>query len=465
MSTITKELAKLFRKITNSEIDAEGNAHVVLSPADSLLINNARIALASLEAEPVAWAHRLINKRNGVVHPWVYGSAEACPSEGDIFNIEVMPLYTVPPAPVSVPAAMEMDDDFDSAFEHGKAVGWNAYRAAMLQAEPVSNSDELPLDYLQGHKDGLEWAAQLAEANHPQTGDWLYDDPIDLARAIRKGPDMPTVQGGNSPVIPDEVLSAIRKVARIRTDFDHFDGDRRGIGDCLDEAEQELIVTINKYASQLAAEPIATNDVREQQTAVPPIQADVAQAIENLKQKLVECNRYNYCADAVKNVEDACHAAMLQGSQPVSKREQVRREHAEWSDKTFGDVGPVGPLKHLSKEALEAAAEPDDLSEWADMQFLLWDAQRRAGISDGEITAAMEEKLKVNMARQWPEPKDGEPRQHLKPAPQTVPDSVISAAVNGIMATYADNAEDCREMVRTHVEQACRAAIQESGHG
>ncbi|HID5806612.1 TPA: hypothetical protein ACXGST_001292 [Escherichia coli] len=114
---------------------------------------------------------------------------------------EVTPLYTAPPAPVSVPAAMEMDDDFDSSFEHGKAVGWNAYHAAMLQAEPVSNSDELPLDYLQGHKDGLEWAAQLAEANHPQTGDWLYDDPIDLARAIRKGPDMPTVQGGNSPVI------------------------------------------------------------------------------------------------------------------------------------------------------------------------------------------------------------------------------------------------------------------------
>ncbi|WP_252364629.1 hypothetical protein [Escherichia coli] len=116
---------------------------------------------------------------------------------------EVTPLYTAPPAPVSVPAAMEIDDDFDSAFEHGKAVGWNAYRAAMLQAEPVSNSDELPLDYLQGHKDGLEWAAQLAEANHPQTGDWLYDDPIDLARAIRKGPDMPTVQAGNSPVTPD----------------------------------------------------------------------------------------------------------------------------------------------------------------------------------------------------------------------------------------------------------------------
>lgn len=57
-------------------------------------------------------------------------------------------------------------------------------------SEPV----ELPRDYLQGHKDGLEWASQLAEANHPETGDWLYDDPIELAKAIRKGPDMPPVQ-------------------------------------------------------------------------------------------------------------------------------------------------------------------------------------------------------------------------------------------------------------------------------
>lgn len=125
-------------------------------------------------------------------------------------------------------------------------------------------------------------------------------------------------------------------------------------------------------------------------------------------------------------------AAMLQGAEPVSQpyklqeetgsslqlRNLIRQRHAEWSQATLGDVGPVGPLKHLSKEALEAAEEPDDLSEWADMQFLLWDAQRRAGISDGEITAAMEEKLKVNMARQWPEPKDGEPRLHIKAAPQ-----------------------------------------------
>ncbi|EOJ6350491.1 DUF551 domain-containing protein [Escherichia coli] len=180
--------------------DCEGNKNC------DVVKEMARIALASLEAEPVAWLLSGGGAKNNV--SFDSGNAYADPLR------EVTPLYTAPPAPVSVPAAMEIDDDFDSAFEHGKAVGWNAYRAAMLQAEPVSNSDELPLDYLQGHKDGLEWAAQLAEANHPQTGDWLYDDPIDLARAIRKGPDMPTVQGGSSPVTPDSWISCSERMPK-----------------------------------------------------------------------------------------------------------------------------------------------------------------------------------------------------------------------------------------------------------
>ncbi|EGH1311343.1 DUF550 domain-containing protein [Escherichia coli] len=125
----------------------------------------------------------------------------------------------------------------------------------------------------------------------------------------------------------------------------------------------------------------------------------------------------SYCGE-VRGYRDgwnACRAAMLQGA---DERHVVRSEHAEWSQSTFGDVGPVGPLKHLSKEALEAAAEPEDLSEWADMQFLMWDAQRRAGITDEQITLAMIEKLAVNKSRTWPEPKDGEPRLHIKAEPQ-----------------------------------------------
>nr|WP_313702811.1 dATP/dGTP pyrophosphohydrolase domain-containing protein [Escherichia coli] len=120
----------------------------------------------------------------------------------------------------------------------------------------------------------------------------------------------------------------------------------------------------------------------------------------------------------------------------------MRHEHAKWSDSTFGCVGPIGPLKHLSKEALEAAAEPDDLSEWADMHFLLWDAQRRAGISDAEITAAMEDKLKINMERQWPEPKDGEPRLHIKEPGNSpvIPDglSTVCAEAYQVVGVMAD---------------------------
>ena len=240
--------------------------------------------------------------------------------------------------------------------------------ARMALAAMDSESGCLPLDYLQGHKDGLEWAARLAEANHPDTGDWLYDDPIELAKAIRKGPDMPPVQpvadsepvivvgddGGDAlsyrrliqsfepgtklyrhaqsapvvpvenhigsknaldaivsfikgksnptvkcyeevseqlfkdnchgihshvieyilklgeeledlrteqaetqpaPVVPDDVLAALQKVARIRLDLNDFDGDRRGIADCLGDAEEALIEVVNRRAATLAAAP------------------------------------------------------------------------------------------------------------------------------------------------------------------------------------------------------------------
>ncbi len=88
---------------------------------------------AGMEQEPVAWLLSGGGAKNNV--SFDSGNAYADPLR------EVTPLYTAPPAPVSVPAAMEIDDDFDSAFEHGKAVGWNAYRAAMLQS--FGNSEQL----------------------------------------------------------------------------------------------------------------------------------------------------------------------------------------------------------------------------------------------------------------------------------------------------------------------------------
>ncbi|HAH9000806.1 TPA: DUF551 domain-containing protein [Escherichia coli] len=272
MSAITKERIELFIK----------------NPLDNGLTRGeqmelARIALASLEAEPVGAFH--------IAEQQVDGTSDYLKDGEWPIDNGIIEVYAAPPVPV-VPAALPENDDEDGhdidylepseVYALGRTAGWNACRAAMLQSG----------NFRENKNSSTNNFREIAETST------------------------------NYPVIPSEVLSAILKVAKIRADFDDFDGDRRGIGDCLDEAEQELIVTINKYASQLAAEPIATNDVREQQTAVPPvpeIQADVGQAIEKLKRKLVECNRYNYCADAVKGVEYACHAAMLQGSQPVSQ--------------------------------------------------------------------------------------------------------------------------------------------------
>lgn len=158
-------------------------------------------------------------------------------------------------------------------------------------------------------------------------------------------------------------------------------------------------------------------------------------------------------------------------AQPAPERDQVRSAHAEWSQATFGNVGPVGPLKHLSKEALEAAAEPGDLSEWADMQFLLWDAQRRAGITDEQITQAMIDKLAVNKQREWPEPKDGEPRLHIKEqdAPvvpeEATPDSIeiLASARRRDHAVFQWD-EDQRNAAADSWN-ACRAAILQGADG
>ncbi|MBW7391996.1 DUF551 domain-containing protein [Escherichia coli] len=200
----------------------------------------ARIALASLEAEPVAYIFK---------HPagklfW------ALTDESNKDQSDVIPVYAAPPVPV-VPEEKPMPNPLsmyavDAVAAIAEVRGWNACRAAMLHsAEPASNHEELPLDYLQGQKDGLEWAAQLAEANHPQTGDWLYDDPVELAKAIRKGPDMPEA-AGNYPVTPDGWISCSERMPEIRQTVIGWNG----------YAVRQCVYTRNEYAkTQKGREP------------------------------------------------------------------------------------------------------------------------------------------------------------------------------------------------------------------
>ncbi|MCQ0719445.1 DUF551 domain-containing protein [Klebsiella pneumoniae] len=159
--------------------------------------------------------------------------------------------------------------------------------ARMALAAMDSESGCLPLDYLQGHKDGLEWAAQLAEANHPETGDWLYDDPIELAKAIRKGPDMPPAQ----PAADSEPVAIIDQAnldyLRSGADADVWPPEREEMGDVL----------LYRHA---------------QPAPVVPEEWTIADAVKFCK----ETGRQD--AGAAMDAWNACRAAMLQaGNSPA----------------------------------------------------------------------------------------------------------------------------------------------------
>ncbi len=206
MTTITKERLLTIKQWR----ETYGPGSNVVLPAEEAE-ELARIALASLEAEPIGFRCR----RNDNLGDWSYVYHRE-PDDFERKHLVIEGIYAAPPAPV-VPEEKPIPNPLsmyavDAVAAIAEVRGWNACRAAMLHsAEPASNHEELPLDYLQGQKDGLEWAAQLAEANHPQTGDWLYDDPVELAKAIRKGPDMPEA-AGNYPVTPDGWISCSERM-------------------------------------------------------------------------------------------------------------------------------------------------------------------------------------------------------------------------------------------------------------
>lgn len=122
MSTITREQAKDLRnafQCWQQDYDPEEDKEQYDMFGLGVVAMDA--LLASLEAEP-----------RGYIDAGTPDDGINILTENKLLKTDIA-LYTAPPAPVSVPDAMEMDDDFDSAFEHGKAVGWNACRAAMLQ--------------------------------------------------------------------------------------------------------------------------------------------------------------------------------------------------------------------------------------------------------------------------------------------------------------------------------------------
>ncbi|EHL2825295.1 DUF551 domain-containing protein [Escherichia coli] len=154
MSTITKERIELFIK----------------SPLENGLTRGeqmelARIALASLEAEPVGAFH--------IAEQQVDGTSDYIKDGEWPIDNGTIEVYAAPPVPV-VPAALPENDDEDGhdidylepseVYALGRTAGWNACRAAMLQGK-----SEQP---------------QNAQQNIPEN-----------------------IPGGNSPVTPDGWIS------------------------------------------------------------------------------------------------------------------------------------------------------------------------------------------------------------------------------------------------------------------
>ena len=128
MSTITRDFTKeQLQQIIETD-------HVQCGEASSL----ARIALASLEAEPVC----VIDQSN-LDYLKSGSDADVWPASRTEMG-DVLLYRSAPPAPVSVPDAIHSQGE-KSASDDYYALGWNACRAAMLQgAEPVTTACKLP---------------------------------------------------------------------------------------------------------------------------------------------------------------------------------------------------------------------------------------------------------------------------------------------------------------------------------
>ena len=221
MSTITKEQLRerARQKVKSLELAVTQTAFADSRAELEEELELARIALASLEAEPVC----VIDQSN-LDYLKSGSDADVWPASRTEMG-DVLLYRAAPPAPVSVPAAMEMDDDFDSAFEHGKAVGWNAYRAAMLQGadrpqnEPQNIPENIPATQFKPVADlyGLtsptggetSFTFDAVEARDFIDGGWSCQEYVTLERYQE------TLFQGAEPVSLRDGIAAIRNLGPI----------------------------------------------------------------------------------------------------------------------------------------------------------------------------------------------------------------------------------------------------------
>lgn len=94
--------------------------------------------------------------------------------------------------------------------------------------------------------------------------------------------------------------------------------------------------------------------------------------------------------------------------------QQMQDDIGAFTDKTFGDSTPQSKAHHLAEEAMEAAADPSDIIEWADCTILLLDAVRKAGFTTDDLYAAVARKMEINKSRKWGDKDENGVVRHVK---------------------------------------------------
>lgn len=138
-------------------------------------------------------------------------------------------------------AACHSDPNYYCEFQRLATPGFIAWITRELQERRKAEKDSEP----------VAWTWHYREQ-------WHVTNDKCRAEFVAKDGDvavLPLYRHAQQPVVPDDVLDALQKVARTRLDLNDFDGDRRGIADCLGDAEEALIEVVNRRAAMLAAAP------------------------------------------------------------------------------------------------------------------------------------------------------------------------------------------------------------------
>lgn len=254
MSTITRERAQKIIEAADEVITALAGTNENVHPEDSrkmcdlwddlndryappeVVRELARIALASQGAKKII-LYRERNPYNGLTTGW----EELTEQEYEIVkdnaskHAEFRTVYTAPPVPV-VPAELHPDTQ-KLVIDFCTALAEKLYKAQLKYGYDA--------DWKQ---DGWPTQCQAHFHQHIAKG-----DPRDVAAycAFMWYHGWKTESEPAPVSVPDDVMAAIQKVARIRLDLNYFDGDRRGIAESLGEAEEALVEVVNLRAAML----------------------------------------------------------------------------------------------------------------------------------------------------------------------------------------------------------------------